>query len=851
VTGGFVGPYRVLDSLGAGGMGEVFLAEDTRLGRKVALKRPSHAWLSLPEARARLHREASAAAALTHRHIAAIYDVLDVGSDPYIVMEYVEGESLAKTVARGPLPVERVVQIGLQITDALTVAHGKGIVHRDLKPGNVCMTADGQAKILDFGLATARAPASEGADAARLTLPGQFIGSPGYASPEQLAGAPATPADDIYALGILLFELLTGRRPFQAENALDLAVATMTRTPPGVHELNPDVPVELSALVARALARDPRDRLQSADTFHAELRRVAEALSSGPTGEHPVIERPRRRRQVRAAVGVVALLALTLAGAGLWIGRSTEPPSPPVPVVAVLPFEVHSSSEEDHALASGMRDVLIVSLGRQRGINVLSRSATAEPRGNRQNLDRWARDLGATLLVDSSLHRSGGDVRVAVELRRGSYLEDGETFSAAADDVFMLQDRIARWLAASPPLRAAVGTTGTANAGTQDLQALGLYGQAGDFLERPDIPGNVQRAVQLLEAALARDRRFSLASARLGEAYWALYEITREPEWTRHATTAINDALRLDDQPLVRLALARIDFGTGRIEDALEGLDRVLTALPNNDDARRLRGQVLQRMGRHDEAEAEYRRAIDIRPNYWHNHNVLGAFYYATGRYSDALAAFVRVTDLQPDSARGFHNVATVYMHLGDHENALAYYEKALAVSPMAESYSGAGTIHYDHGRYIDAVEAFEKAVRLSPNNGLLHGNLGDAYSRVGRRREARASYGEAVRLDHARLAVDPDDAGVLARVAVNEAKLGRKDDAERHASRAVALRGHDVEVRYRAAVARAVVGDTEGALSELEEALRLGYSAAIAARDPHLASVRDTERFRKLVAAQ
>jgi eukaryotic-like serine/threonine-protein kinase len=851
VTGGFVGPYRVLDSLGAGGMGEVFLAEDTRLGRKVALKRPSQAWLSIPEARARLHREASAAAALTHPHIAAIYDVLDVGSAPYIVMEYVEGESLAKTVARGPLPVERVVQIGVQITDALTVAHGKGIVHRDLKPGNVCMTAEGQAKILDFGLATARAPASEGADAARLTVPGQFIGSPGYASPEQLAGAPATPGDDIYALGVLLFELLTGRRPFQAENASDLAVATMTRTPPGVHELSPDVPLELSALIARALARDARDRLRSAEAFHAELRRVAEAVSSGPTGEYPVIQRPRRLTHVRAAFAVAALVAVTLVGAGLWIGRSPEPPTPPVPVIAVLPFEVHGSSEEDHALASGLRDVLIASLGRQPGINVLSRTATAEPRADRQDLDRWARDLGATLLVDASLQRAGGDILVAVELRRGSYLEWGQTYSAPAGDVFALQDRMASGLAGSTPLRTAVGTAGTTSAATQDPQALGLYGQAGDFLERPDIPGNVQRAVQLLQAALARDRRFSLASARLGEAYWALYEITREPEWTDRATAAIADALRLDhDLPLVRLSLARIYFGTGRTDDALEELDKVLEALPNNDDAHRLRGQVLQRAGRHEEAEAEYRRTIDLRPNYWRNHNVLGAFYYAAGQYAEALDAFKRVTEVQPDSARGFHNVGIVYYHMGDHETALEWYMQAIAVSPMPESHSAVGTIYYHQARYEAAAEAFRRAIELSPNDGLQHGNLGDALARLNRRADAEEAYREAVRVYHLQLGVNPNDATILARVAVNEAKLARKTDAAQHVARALELRANDVEVLYRAAVVHALNGESEQALAALERALQHGYSAAIARNDHDLASIRGTARFRELLAA-
>lgn len=851
MTDRLVGPYRVLDSLGAGGMGEVFLAEDTRLGRRVALKRPSQAWLAIPEARMRLHREASAAAALTHPHIAAIYDVLDVDAEPYIVMEYVEGESLAATLERGRLPVEQAVHIGLQLADALTAAHAKGVVHRDLKPGNVCMTGDGQVKILDFGLASARGPATGGAAAARLTVPGQFMGSPGYASPEQLAGAPASPGDDIYALGVLLFELLTGRRPFADANALDLMVSTMTRTPPAAHEVHAAVPRELSALVARALARDARDRIASAAAFHAELRRIADGLSAGPTGAHAVVQPPRRTSRAALVAGSALIVILGL-GMAVWMANVPDAGAAGVPVVAVLPFDVHgTAAEEDRAIASGIRDVLIASLGQQPGINVLSRAATAEPRGDRQNLDRWARDLGATLLVDGSLQRSGDELLVALELRRGSYLEWGGTYSGPVADLFAIQERMASGLAGSPPLRAAVGTTGTMPAGTQDIEALGLYGQAGDLLERPDIPGNVQRAVQLLQAALARDRRFSLASARLGEAYWALYDITREPEWTDRATAAITDALRLDpEQPLVRLSLARIYHGTGRMEEALEELDRVIAALPNNDDAHRLRGQALQRAGRLDEAAAEYRTAIDLRPTYWRNHNMLGGLHYSSGHYEDALQAFRRVTELQPDNARGFHNVGIVFYHLGDRDRALEYYERAIAVSPMSQSYSAAGAIYYDQQRYDAAADAFRRAIALSPNDGLLHGNLGDALARLGRRDEARDAYAEAARLDHARLAVDPNDASVLARVAVHEAKLGRRDDAEQHASRAVELRGSDVEVRYRAAVVRALNGEAERALDDLEEALKLGYSAAIARSDRTLDSIRGTERFQQLMAA-
>ena len=854
MTGQLVGPYRVLDKIGSGGMGDVYLAEDTRLGRRVALKKPSADWLALPSARARLHREASAAALLTHPHIAAIYDVIDDGTAPYIVMEYVEGDSLAALLGAGRIPVERAVAIGIQLADALAAAHAKGIVHRDLKPGNVCLTPDGQAKVLDFGLASARMPSSAAPAAAqKLTVPGQFLGTPGYASPEQLAGSAGSPSDDIYSLGVLLFELLTGRRPFEADNALDLAVATMTRTAPTADSLNPAVPPILSALVARALARNAQDRVASAAHFGSALRDVAEALAGSPTRALPSLRRGRRQTVVVAATSLLAVASVVV---GLWLTRTSAPvEATGVPVVAVLPFTTHSGEPDDQGIASGVRDVLIADLGRRPGINVLSRTATMEADGSRDDRDAWARDLGATLLVDGSLQRANDQLRVAVELVHGRDVVWSAVYSASERDVFSLQERIASGLAGSPPLRAAAGpASGPASAGTQDLEASALYGQAVDLLDRPDVRSNVDRAVTLLRAALDRDRRFALAWARFGEAQWELYDLTREPKYTDEARAAITEALRLDpDQPLVRLSLARIYLGTGRTEEAIEELNEAIARQPDSDHAHQLRGQALQRAGRTEEAEAAYTTAIDLRPNYWRNHSMLGALHFGAGRYPDALASFTRVTALQPDNARGFHNAATIYYHMGDHENALAYYEKAIAVSPlapMAESYSGAGTIYYQQGRHDAAAHAFQRAIALSPNNGLLHGNLGDALMRLNRPQEARKAYREAVRLDHQRLSVNPKEAAVLARVAVIEAKLGLRSDAERHVAAAVSLTPGEGEVLFRSAVVRALNGDTAGALAALEQALERGYSSTIAKNDHDLASIRGTAGYQKIMSA-
>ncbi len=852
-----VGPYAVIERLGGGGMGEVYLAEDTRLGRRVALKRPSEAFLSAPNARERLHREASAAGRLTHPNIAAVYDVLDVDSYPYIVMEYVEGETLSTVLTRGPLTVERALEIGLQIADALVAAHARGVVHRDLKPGNICLTADGIAKVLDFGIAKGPLPAEAAVDTGPLktiTAAGQAMGTPGYSSPEQMVGAAADPRDDVYGLGILLYELLTGRRPFAGVDPLELAVAMITKTPTLAHQVNPSVPAEVSLVVARAIARDRDDRYPSAHDFRDDLRRVSRNLATSVTGAVSTSdEAAGRRTWRRTSLIVLLVIAGWMVPLGLW-WRATRAPQPDdrVPVVAILPFANNSTQAGDAPIAAAMRDVLIANLGGVPGVNVLSKSATGGDSLERGDPRKLSKNIGATYLVDGSLQRSGNDLMVSVHLVQGDsgLVVWSGSYSGPEKDIFSLQERLAQGVSGAHP----IGTSGTGprqdqKSGTRDVDALSKYGQAVGFLERPDIPGNLQRAASLLRSAIDRDPSFALAWARLGEAFWATYQETSEPKWASEATAATSKALTLDqNQPEVWISLALIHQGTGRREEALTELNRALTLQANSDDAHRLMGQVLQALGRNQEAEKHYREAVALRPNYWRHYNLLGGFYYATGRTSEAVTSFTRVTELQPDNARGFHNLGTVYYALGDNPNALKFYERALEIEPRGETFSNIGNIHYIEGRYGAAAASFQQAVDALPNDGGLRGNLGDALTRLNHKERARLAYVESVRLDRQALAVNPNDAPTLARVATREAKLGNRTAAEADITRALTLNANDAEVLYHAAVVRALNRDVARALASLEQALKNGYSAALAARDHDLDAIRQTPRFRELV---
>ena len=862
VIGQQVGPYAVIERLGGGGMGEVYLAEDTRLGRRVALKRPSEAFLSAPDARERLHREASAAGRLTHPNIAAVYDVLDVDGYPYIVMEFVEGESLSTVLGRGPLTVERALEIGLQVADALAVAHTRGVVHRDLKPGNISLTIDGVAKVLDFGLAkgpsgTPKPHSGRSTPLTTITVPGQAMGTPGYSSPEQLVGAPADPRDDIYSLGIVLFELLTGRRPFEGADALELAVATMTKTAVLAHQLNPAIPPEVSRIIARAIARDRDNRYQSTEDLRAELRRVLRDLTTQVTGPVSTATRTVEPRRWRLIVPIVLIVIAGWAVAfGIW-WKSTRVyhSDGSVPVIAVLPFANYSAKPGDAPIAAAMRDVLIANLGGLQGLNVLSKSAAGSDGAERTDPRKLFKNLGITYVIDGSLQRSGDDLMVSVSLVRG---ESGVvvwsgSYSAPEKDIFSLQRRIADGVSRAGP----IGSPGNVQApqsklGTNDVEALSRYGQAVEALERPDIPGNLQRATGFLEGAIERDPNFALAFARLGEAHWATYQATNEPKWASEAAIATSKALTLDQrQPEVWISLALIHQGTGRQNEALGELRKALELQPNSDEAHRLMGQVLQTLGQLKEAEEHYLKAVALRPNYWRHYSLLGAFYYATGRSRDAVAAFTRVTEMQPDNARGFNNLGAAYYAAGDNANALKYWERAVAITPIPETFSNMGIIHFDEGRFEQARAAFQQAVTALPNDGVVRGNLGDALARLNRKNEARQMWLEAVRLDRQALEVNPNDATTLARIALREARLGDRTAAQADITRALALNGSDSQVLYHGAAVHALIGDGERALTLLGQALKNGYSVAFARRDSDLDGIRQTPRFRELVPSQ
>jgi eukaryotic-like serine/threonine-protein kinase len=850
--GDFIGPYAIQGPLGSGGMGRVWRARDTRLAREVAIKQLSDPSLTTEAARRRVLQEGRAAAGLSHPNIAAIFDVLDTADGPAIVMEYVPGESLARHLERGAMPAAQALDIAQQIVEGLREAHQRGIIHRDLKPANIQITPDGKAKILDFGIARISTTDADRASAPTITShtdARRLVGTPGYMSPEQLGGGRGDERTDIYAVGVLLYEMLTGRRPFPAGDLLGSAMAVLRGDLKPVGELVPATPPLVSALVARAMAREPGDRFQSAGELAAELKRVQVAMAAAPSPASAAPLHTTRRYRTAAAL---AAASLVLAAIGWGWATRDEPVIPATgSVFAVLPF---TTPEADNApIAVGLTEGVANRLSSLQSIRVLPVDDARTAARNR-TAGAAAKALGAEFVVAGELRRSGQALDVDVSLVHfdGTRREVGR-YTGNLAQTFDLHQRIAQGVIAQLAAANVVArATAPSPPPTANQEAFADYAQARSFLERSDVPANVDHAIRLFKSAIAKDDRFALAHAGLGQAYWAKYRLTDVPIWTTSATASILDALRIDDrQPEVRMSLAVMYQGLGRPKEAEQEVRRVLDMQPWNDDAHRLMAGLYIDRGQWDAALEPLRVAINLRPNYWRNHSELGFAHYRAGRHEEAVKAYTRVVDLQPDSALGFHMLGTVHQSAGRLEEALRNYEKANAIRPRSLTYSNVGTIHFWRGDYARAAEAYAHVVKLSPDTPSFHANLGDALQKLGRRQDAQASYRTAVEKARQQLAVNEKDSANLSRLALYLAKLQDRAGADATIAQALALNQEDGQVLYTAAMVDALAGRTAPACEKLTRALARGASPEFARRADELRALEGCAAYDGLAARQ
>jgi len=849
--------YRIESLLGKGGMGLVYKAYDRELDREVALKLVRPELTMDPEAMRRFKQELLLASKISHKHILRIHDLGEVGGIKFISMAYVEGEDLHHLIRRtGRLSVDRSVAIARQLCSALGAAHAEGVIHRDLKPQNVLIDTEGNVYVSDFGLAKSLESAS-----GMMTQTGEVLGTPRYMSPEQAQGQPADHRSDLYSLGLMLYEMVTGDIPFSGGTVPQLLLQRITQKVKNPSALYPDVPEHLSRIILRCLEVDPAHRYASAsevlrDLYAGQTPRSSRSLQISVSAPESKVSR----------LAAAAIVLLIIAGVAFFAFRKlmhpavtghTQPAVAGIPsltqgkYLVLLPFRVLGNQSSLGYVAEGLNEALAAKLFNIRGLHVASPDAS-EQGAKQGSLSKVAKELGANLAVEGTLQGAGGHVAIVVRLvdvGQGRLLWTQE-FTGVTGDLLTIEDRISSKLVDALQLHPGNQEMAqTAAHPTENVAAYDMYLKGRDAMRGVPDEKTAQAAVDLFQNALTQDPGFALAYAGLADAALRMYEEKKDRFWMEKAMSAAQQAQQLNsNEPQVYLALGDVYRATGRYSEAIGVLKRAIQLAPNSDEGYRRLGAAYEANGEAQQAVAAFKKAVQIDPYYWANADDLGKAYDAAGDYGQALHAFNRVIQLKPDAAAGYENVGGVYLQEGQYGQAVPVLQKALQISPTYGHYSNLGTAYFYLRRYDDAIKALEKAVELSPQQEVLVGNLAQAYRLAGRNEEARKTFDQAIAMSYKQLQINPRDAPTMADLALYYASEGQYDQALQFIRNARSIDPADPDYVYGEAVVQTLAGKSREALQGLRDAFQKGFATQQAIDDPNLANLQSNAAFKQLV---
>ena len=852
--GQVLGHYRILEQVGAGGMGVVYRAHDEQLDRDVALKTLPGLGLLSEAARRQFRREALSLARITDAHVAMAFDFGRDNQIDYLITEYVPGVNLNAKIAGRPLPEGEVLNLGRQLAAGLEAAHREGVIHRDLKPANLKITPDGRLKILDFGLAfLLRSSEAETAVTAPTTGTYSDAGTLPYMPPEQLKGGTCDARSDLWAAGVVLYEMSTGRHPFGELTGTALIAAILEREPPAPRLLNPKISEGLQRVILRAMQKDPQERYQSAGDLRLDLAGLA-------TGTMPLdFPKPEPRPKWRHWLVIAALVVAAAAGGNWWLHRGSRAQSGAQQMMAVLPFESTANDASTNALGLGLTETVTAKLVQATDGGRLQLVSTRDLVAQGvKTADEARREFGTDLVLEGSLQQSGDKIRITCSLvdPQSHVQYAAEEVTGQSSDIFALEDELFEkvlQMLQKTALRVKAARPQPLRAETKPA-AYDYYLRGRGYLEEYQNLDNIQNAIQEFERAIAVDQNYAPAYAAMGMAYTIGFQQKNQgKDWLDKAQGQCERALAITPQLAEgHTCLGNVYFSTGRYEIAVKEFQSSLELDHNSVETLRSLGRAYQRLGNAAGAEAAYREAISLRPSYWGVYSAFGAYYFNQARYGDAAGMFQKAIELAPLNWRGYSNLGTSYLFEGRYAEAVQALEKSVALRPNFASYGNLGAAYFYLRRYSEAARAIEDALKSDDKDWKNWGSLADTLYQIPERRaDAREAYRKAIDLGNAQLAVNAIDAEVLACTADYYAMLGEEAEARKQLARAVSLAPSDADVLFRAAILHQHFGETNQALDFLNRSVASGYSRFVIRDTPDFDSLKDDARFRRLLPPQ